>query len=130
MAEKDGLTELAMMLKARDNSTPLSMTTGIVEAIPPEPLIRLNDVIVLDKTMLKFASNLVGGYERKIKFIDENCGITTSAGDPSHTHDIAILSVDTLMQWTDTLQVGDEVILQPVMDGQLYFCIDKAVSFE
>lgn len=128
MAEKDGLTELAIMFKERNQKSPMSITTGFIEAIPPEPLIRLDDVIVLDKTQLIFASNLVAGYERKIKFTDENCGTTTT--NDLHNHGIEILNVDTLMQWTDTLVIGDEVILMPVADGQLYHVIDKAVRFE
>lgn len=130
MAEKDGLTELAWMFKKNEPKKVPSITTGIVEALPPNPVIRLDKVITLDKSQLIFASNLIEGYERKIKFTDENCGTTTSAGDPSHTHDIAALNVDTLMQWTDTLAIGDEVIVIPVMDSQMYYVLDKAVKFE
>jgi len=130
MAEKDGLTELALMLKKNEPKKVPSITTGIVEALPPDPVIRLDKVITLDKTQLIFASNLIAGYERKIKFTDTNCGTTTSAGDPSHTHDIAVLNVDTLMQWTDTLKIGDEVIVVPVMDSQMYYVLEKAVKFE
>jgi len=130
MAEKDGLTELAKLFKNNENKTSLSITTGKVEALPPSPVIRISDIITLDKTQLVFASNLISGYERNIKFTDTDCGITTSAGDPSHTHDIATLNVDTLMQWTDTLEIGDEVIVVPVMDGQMYYVLDKAVRFE
>lgn len=130
MAEKDGLTELAMLFKERDAKKMPSITTGIVEALPPDPVIRLSPEIAPGKTQLIFASNLIPGYERKIKFTDTNCGTTTSAGDPPHTHDIAVLNVDTLMQWTDTLVIGDEVIVIPVMDSQMYYVIDKAVKFE
>lgn len=130
MAEKDGLTELAIMLKEREQKKVPSITTGIVEALPPEPIIRLTPEIAPDKTQLIFASNLISGYERKIKFTDQNCGTTTSAGDPSHTHDIAVLNIDTLMQWTDTLEIGNEVIVMPVTDGQMYYVIDKVVRFD
>lgn len=130
MAEKDGLTELAMMFKNNEPKKVPSITTGIVESLPPDPVIRLSPQIAPDKTQLIFASNLISGYERKIKFTDTNCGVTTSAGDPSHTHDVAVLDVDTLMQWTDTLVIGDEVIVIPVTDSQMYYVLDKAVKFE
>lgn len=130
MAEKDGLTELAMLFRERDPKTVPSITTGIVEALPPQPVIRLTPEIAPDKTQLIFASNLIAGYERKIKFTDTDCGTTTVAGDPSHNHEIAVLNVETVMQWTDTLEVGDEVIVVPVVDGQMYYVIDKAVKFE
>lgn len=128
MAEKDGLTELAMMIKKNEPKKIPSITTGIVEALPPNPVIRLSQQIAPDKAQLIFASNLISGYERKIKFTDENCGTTTT--NSNHSHGIEILNVDTLMQWTDTLEVGDEVIVIPVMDSQMYYVIDKAVKFE
>lgn len=128
MAEKDGLTELAMLFRERDAKAVPSITTGIVEALPPEPVIRLTPQITLDKTQLIFASNLISGYERRIKFTDNNCGTTTT--NSNHNHGIAELNVDTLMQWTDTLEIGDEVIVMPVVDNQMYYVIDKAVKFE
>jgi len=135
MAEKDGLTELAKLFKERDTMKVPSITTGIVEALPPEPVIRLSPQIAPDKTQLIFASNLISGYERNIKFTDENCGTTTTDSDGGdnaspHNHGIKSLNVDTLMQWTDTLEIGDEVIVIPVMDSQMYYVIDKAVRFE
>lgn len=135
MAEKDGLTELAKLFKNNENKTMPSITTGIVEALPPNPVIRISDIITLDKTQLVFASNLISGYERNIKFTDTDCGITTTDSDggdnaSAHSHEIKTLNVDTLMQWTDTLEIGDEVIVVPVMDNQLYYVIDKAVRFE
>lgn len=84
--EKDGLTRLAMMLKERDPKTPPSITTGFVVSPPPDPRIRLNDIIVLENENLVFTSR------------------------------------------TD-YEAGDEVILIPVPDGQLYYVIDKAVRF-
>ncbi|MEK5070791.1 DUF2577 family protein [Sporosarcina sp. FSL K6-1508] len=135
MAEKDGLTELAKLFKNNENKTMPSITTGIVEALPPNPVIRLSPKIAPDKTQLIFASNLISGYERKIKFTDTDCGLTTTENDGgmnagSHNHGIELLEVDTLMQWTDTLAIGDEVIVIPVMDSQMYYVIDKAVKFE
>lgn len=91
MAEKDGLTELALMFKKNEPKKLPSITTGIVEALPPEPVIRLGNVITLDKTQLIFASNLISGYE---------------------------------------LVIGDEVIVVPVMDSQMYYALSKAVRFE
>lgn len=130
----DGLTELALLLKQRNNNMPLSITTGKVVSPPPNPLIRLDDVILLDGSNLIFASHLVNGYKRKIKFTDTDCGMTVSVNDggqgaSTHSHEIAEIHIDTMMEWTDTLQKDDEVILVPVSDGQLYYVIDKAVRF-
>lgn len=133
MAE-DGLTELAKMLKERDPKRPPSITTGIVVSPPPNPLIKLNDVIVLDGNRLIFSSHLLAGYERRIKFKETDWGITTEVNDGgqgarTHKHYVNLSNEDTLIEWTDTLIKGDEVILIPVQDGQLYYVIDKAVRF-
>lgn len=135
MAEIDGLTELARMLKDREPKTPPSISTGVVVAPPPDPQIRLNDTVILYKEHLIFAAHMLADYERAIKFDDTNCGTTTSVNDggdnaSSHTHEIAELHVDTIMKWKDTIVEGDEVILIPVVDSQLYYVIDKAVRFE
>lgn len=127
--KKDNLTELAKLFKARESVTPPSITTGTVVSPLPNPKIRLNDVIVLEKEHLIFSSSLIDGYERRIKFEDEDAGVTASAGDPSHAHTISKIEVETKMQWIDTLVSGDEVILIPSMDGQLYYVVDKAVRF-
>lgn len=128
MAEKDGFTELATLFKERDQKSPPSVSTGLVISPPPDPRIRLNDVVILHKENLIFAASMLEGYERKLKFSDTNCGQTTVSN--AHSHDIEKINIDTLAQWTDTIGEGDEVILIPVIDNQLYYVIDKAVRFE
>lgn len=135
MAEKDGITELAKMLKEREPKPTLSMTTGIVLSPPPTPKIRLNDVIVLKKEQLIFAASVLDGYGRKLKFLDADWGLTSTVSDGGrdaspHNHTVNLAAEDTPVEWTDTLIEGDEVILMPVVDGQLYYVLDKAVRFE
>lgn len=104
---KDGLTELARLFKERDKQDAPSITTGVVISPLPDLRIRLNDVVILDGRRLILASHLVSGYKRRIE--------------------IAEHQIDAVMEWTDSIQAGDEVILIPVSDGQLYYVIDKAV---
>ena len=84
----DGITELAMLLKSRDNKPTPSPGIGVVLSIGPDPRIRLNEYIILDREQLVFSQQLA-----------------------------------------NSMLVGDEVILIPVTDGQLYFAIDKAVKY-
>ena len=58
MAE-DGLTELAKLFKINKNVPSSSITTGFVIAPPPEAQIRLNEVVILDKENLVFATSLL-----------------------------------------------------------------------
>ena len=139
MVEQDGLTEFAKLFKDRDNSAPPAITTGIVIAPPPDPQIRLNEVVVLYKDNLIFASGMLVDHVRDadingtITFTDTNAGITTDVSN--HSHGIETLNVDTTYEakvrvtWKDTIVPGDEVILVPVIDGQLYYVVDKAVRF-
>ncbi|MGE8080515.1 DUF2577 family protein [Peribacillus loiseleuriae] len=103
----DQLTELAKMFKDREQKIPPSMTTGIVISPPPNVQIRLNDVIVLYKHKLVIASSMLTEYNRLATIDGTQVQITMK----------------------DTIKPGDEVILMPVMDGQLYFVLDKAVRF-
>lgn len=86
MGKKDGLTELALMFRDRENKNPSSITTGIIVASPPTPQIRLNELIVLDSEELVFNSD--AAYEN-----------------------------------------GEEVILMPSSDNQLYYVLGKAVRY-
>lgn len=134
MAEKDGLTELAKLFKERDSKQIFSVTTGKIISPPPEPRIMLDDVILLDGRNLIFASHLISGYERRMRFKEVDWGTTTEVndggqGESSHKHFVNLTNEDALIEWTDTIKKDDEVILIPVQDGQLYYVIDKAVRF-
>lgn len=131
---KDSITELALLFKERDQQKTPSITTGTVIESLPNPRIHLNDTIVLGKENLVFASHLLRGYERKMKFKETNWGKSTTVSDGGqgatpHDHYINLTNEDTLIEFTDTLKNGDEVILIPSKDEQLYFVIDKAVRF-
>lgn len=130
----DGLTELAMLFKERDRKESLSITTGTVVSPPPKPRIMLDEIILLDSSNLVFASHLISGYERRLKFKESDWGITTLVNDggqgaSNHKHFVNLTNEDVPIEWTDTLKKGDEVILIPVQDGQLYYVIDKVVRF-
>lgn len=129
----DAFTELAKMLKERENKQPLSMTTGIVLKPPPNVEIRLNDVIILKKEHLIFSAHMLADYKRDLHLVfnDSNCGQTNVVS--VHSHEIERLNVntkDTQITTLDTIVEGDEVILMPTTDYQFYFVLDKAVRFK
>jgi hypothetical protein len=129
----DQITELASMFKERDNKLPSSMTTGIVITPPPEVSIRLNEVVILYKDNLVFSAHMLAGYKRELQLVfnDENCGQTNV--ESLHSHTVESLNVDTndtKISTLDTIVEGDEVILMPTTDDQLYFVLDKAVRFK
>lgn len=128
----DAITELALMFSERDNKTNLSITTGRVIKAPPEVEVRLNDVVILKKHQLVFSAHMLKGYERELelKFTSTNSGATNVADGHSHViENFDVDSKDAKIKTTDTIKSGDEVIMIPTNDGQLYFVIDKAVRF-
>lgn len=137
----NGYTKLAKIIKQRDNVQYPSITTGIVISPPPQAKIQLNDATILENRHLVWSAHMLVDYERElesdgeIKFTDSDCGQTTTSA--SHSHGIQTVNIDTEFEtknvkitMKDTVIVGDEVILQPTIDNQLYFVIDKAVRFE
>jgi hypothetical protein len=89
----DGISELAKMLKERENKNFQGITRGKV--ISPSPIvIKLGDKIILSTAK----SNLIISETIKNKVLNA------------------------------ALNAGDEIILIPTADGQVFYAIDKAVK--
>ncbi|MED4546191.1 DUF2577 domain-containing protein [Lysinibacillus sphaericus] len=118
----DPITTLARMLKENENPKQVSMSTGIVISPPPSAQIRLNDTVILGNNQLVFASHILEDYEREIELKGE-IRFTESPFQAFEAKEIK-------SKTKDTLKEGDEVILFPTADEQLYFVMGKAVRFE
>jgi len=127
----DGISELAKMFKERESRPYVGPRVGKVTSPPPEIKITLEDGIILDKTHLVIAAHVLQGYEREVRIpLTNSEGVTDSknVGDHgSHKHNIETVGLEGSIQFTDTLKLGDKVILIPSTDEQTYFLIDKAV---
>lgn len=130
----DALTEMAKMFKERENDPYMGPQTGTVVTPPPGIQVRLGDKIILDKDHLIIAAHVLADYQRDVK-MSSVTGKTTLIKPPppqlpvtySETFGIESTELEGTMKYTDTLQPGDEVILLPTTDRQVYFLIDKAV---
>lgn len=113
----NSINELAKMFKERENETYLGPITGSVVSVPPNIKVSCFDgKVILDKTNIVIASQVLSNYQRKLKISDVS---TTATSD--------ITEIIGELNFTDTLKTGDEVILVPSPDLQTYFLIDKAV---
>jgi hypothetical protein len=113
----NGINELALMFKERNNEHYLGPITGTVISPPPEIKIScFNGSAIFDKSKLIIAASVLNGYTRKTT-ID---GVSTTAAS-------SITKIEGELSFTDKLASGDEVILIPTQDKQTYFVIDKAV---
>ena len=120
----DPITTLAKMLKQNENPEPVSMSTGIVISPPPNAQIRLNDTVILGNNQLVFAAHILEDYERELELEGDIKFSDPTLGEP--TFEAKKVKSTT----KDTLKEGDEVILLPTADEQLYFVVGKAVRFE
>ncbi|MGB6129626.1 MAG: DUF2577 family protein [Psychrilyobacter sp.] len=146
--------ELAKIIKARDNPKLIGPIIGIVEKIPPNLEIRINEKILLKKHQIIMAKEKMKGYTREFHFtgnfnsLDMKFETTftettpifevppvTHPPDP-HKHEIKLaMSKDTdfegtgKIDWTDELKVGDMVIILPMNNNNLFFLLDKADKY-
>lgn len=118
----DSITTLAKMFRDNENPKPVSMSTGIVISPPPNAQIRLNDTVILGNNQLVFAAHVLEDYEREIE-LEGDIRITDSTFQTFEAKEVKSKTKDTLTE-------GDEVILLPTADEQLYFVVGKAVRFE
>ncbi|MFJ7408069.1 MULTISPECIES: DUF2577 domain-containing protein [unclassified Lysinibacillus] len=118
----DAITNLAKMLHENKNPKPVSMSTGIVISPPPNAQIRLNETIILYNNQLVFAAHVLDDYEREMELEGE----IRFSDSPFQSYEAKEVKAKT----KDTLKEGDEVILLPTADEQLYFVVGKAVRFE
>ena len=128
----DGAARLAKMFKERDNIPYMGPQIGVVISPPPEIKIGLGDKIILSKDHLIIAAHVLAGYQRDIEIpvTSDLTGNTANAlvgTSTEHNHAYENLGIAGQMLYMDTLKAGDEVILVPSTDAQIYFLVDKAV---
>lgn len=128
---EDYSVKLAKLFKERENISFIGIQIGKVISPPPEIKIQLGKEIILTKDKLIFCASVLNGYKRLIEIPQTNTTGKTdsvSIGDHgSHLHNVAELGLTGELIFTDTLKQGDEIILFPTQDEQLFFVLDKAV---
>lgn len=126
--------DLADEFKKRNNKAPMGPIVGIVVSEPPELKILISDgQIKLENEHLYMCQHAMKDYEREFE-IENTTDVTSNTngvnvGDHgSHSHVLTNIALKSTIKWTDTLKVGDEVLLIPSTSEQMYFIIDKVVK--
>lgn len=141
----NNLDKLVQMLKEREN--PVHITATIGEVISINPIrIKYGDNIILEQRHLVIASDVLSGYTRQVELTNiqlsqlqsEGGGISFHLEDNPPAQDYTITSfnlpsaqaakITATMKYTDTLKVGDKVILIPDSALKKWFVIDRAVT--
>lgn len=127
------IVELALIIKgkipgvtANDGNGENSKTfegfvIGVVESAPPGLKVRISPEILLQKENIIVAAHVLKDYEREFE-IFQGDEIQLSGSPP------VSFTAKGKLKWTNTLEVGDNVILVPSGDIQNYILIDKVVS--
>ena len=133
------INTLARMFKARDNPEWLGAVTGEVVKAPPELEVKLENKAIVKNHKIIISIEKIIGYKRTYS-LEGNVtqydfdNTTSSEAVPNHpSHPIPKLSgkgtykAEGTIQWTDTLKVGDKVLMLPTNEEEYFYLIDKVV---
>lgn len=145
----DAYLRLAKLFKQRENPVLIGPVIGTVITAPPELEVYVNKKIQLRKHQIIVGEEKVKNYQREflsegevgeLKIELSQFSITSSdkdSGGDSHgivsgtgnlTGSGTFKKTGTI-KWTDELLEGDEVILVPMQNNNLYFLLDKATRY-
>lgn len=137
---KEKITELANYIKTLKNPVFLGAVTGTVVVAPPNLQVKLENGIVIKKHKIMIALEKINGYFREFKIegkIQQNMNYTSSdmipAGQGPHKHKLISFGAEGsytstgTITWTDTLKVGDIVLMLPTNNHKYFYLIDRVV---
>lgn len=127
----DGISQLASLLKERDNPNNMGIQVGTVLEAFPNIRVALGEKIILDKTNLFFSAQVLNEYKTILEVEGANNVITTNNQTIIKEEDSQGNNcIQVKVKWTNELAKGDEVILIPTADNQKFYLIDKVVSYD
>lgn len=130
---------LAQIIKARDNPKWLGAITGEVVKVPPELEVKLENGVTIKNHKIMISIEKIIGYQRtyslkgNITQYDFDNTTSSEAVQNHPSHPIPKLSgngtysAEGTIQWTDTLKVGDKVLMLPTSENEYFYLIDKVV---
>ncbi len=145
----DAYLRLAKLFKQRENPVLLGPVIGTVITAPPELEVYVNKKIQLRKHQIIIGEEKVKNYQREflsegevgeLKIELSQFSITSSDKDSGGDSHGTVSGTGSLagkgtfkktgtIKWTDELAEGDEVILVPMQNNNLYFLLDKATRY-
>lgn len=137
----NAINKLALMIKARDNPKWLGAITGEVVKAPPELEVKLESGITVKNKKIMISIEKIIGYKRTFYIVgnidNEDMTVQSSGmslnGQGPHEHVLQEFKASGSYQstgsieWTDTLKVGDTVLMLPTNDHKYFYLIDKVV---
>lgn len=138
--ERELILEFAKFLKELKNPFFLGAVTGTVVVAPPNLQVKLESGIIIKKHKIMLSIEKINGYCREFKIdgeIQQDMNYTSSdmipAGQGPHKHKLISFGAKGSytstgkITWTDTLKVGDIVLMLPTNNHKYFYLIDRVV---
>ena len=133
------IVKLAEIIKKRDNPLWLGAVTGEVVKAPPELEVKLENGIIIKNHKIMISIEKIVGYQRTYSLkgnITQYDFDNTTSSEPVSTHPAhpikklsgkGTYTAEGTIQWTDTLKVGDKVLMLPTNKEEYFYLIDRVV---
>ena len=133
------IVKLAEIIKKRDNPLWLGAVTGEVVKAPPELQVKLENGIIIKNHKIMISIEKIVGYQRTYSLkgnITQYDFDNTTSSEPVSTHPAhpikklsgkGTYTAEGTIQWTDTLKVGDKVLMLPTNKEEYFYLIDRVV---
>ena len=131
--------KLAEIIKKRDNPLWIGAVTGEVVKAPPQLEVKLENGIIIKNHKIMISIEKIVGYQRTYSLkgnITKYDFDNTTSSEPVSTHPAhpikklsgkGTYTAEGTIQWTDTLKVGDKVLMLPTNKEEYFYLIDKVV---
>ena len=133
------IVKLAEIIKKRDNPLWIGAVTGEVVKAPPELEVKLENGIIIKNHKIMISIEKIVGYQRTYSLkgnITQYDFDNTTSSEPVTTHPAhpikklsgkGTYTAEGTIQWTDTLKVGDKVLMLPTNKEEYFYLIDRVV---
>ena len=117
------LLKLMEMQGAKNNPKPISL--AVVVAASPNLIIQTGDVQITKENIL-ISDILLNTYSRQIN-IPSTSTVTSTVTNSNGTSSINSIGLSGQINFTDTLSIGDQLVVQEIEDGQTYIVLARVV---
>ena len=133
------IVKLAEIIKKRDNPLWIGAVTGEVVKAPPQLEVKLENGIIIKNHKIMISIEKIVGYQRTYSLkgnITKYDFDNTTSSEPVSTHPAhpikklsgkGTYTAEGTIQWTDTLKVGDKVLMLPTNKEEYFYLIDRVV---
>jgi hypothetical protein len=117
------LLKLMQIHGSKNNPDTVELATVI--SVPPNLVIQTGDVQITNSNIL-IADYLLSTYMRQVK-IPPTSNVSSTV---TNNNSVTSIGLSGQIDFTDTLNVGDQLAVQAIQDGQMYLILCRVVSLD